>query len=131
MNVAAKKLRSPCRYKEGQGFIVFFNDCHGKNTFSNSSLLCMYDELLSMALNFNVYSSFAQKVLGPGQRNIIIVDMQIANSQRNGACYNSRNFSHCTYENYLSFSCLKGRLLQEGLRFFPWRLHRDQTSHEP
>ena len=62
-----------------KGSSFFFNDCHGKNMFSNSSLLCNSDEFLSMALNFNVYSSFAQKVLGPGQRSIIMVDMQIAN----------------------------------------------------
>lgn len=94
-----------------KGSSVFFDDCHGKNMFSNSSSLCMYDEFLSMALNFNVYSSFAQKVLGPGQRSIIMVDMQIAKSQRNGACYNLCNFSHCTYKNYLSFSYARGRLL--------------------
>ena len=54
LNVAAKKLCSPCRYKKGQRFIVFFNDCHGKNLFSKSSLLCMCDEFLSMTLNFNI-----------------------------------------------------------------------------
>jgi len=32
-----------------KGSSSFFNDCHGKNMFSNSSLLCMYDEFLSMA----------------------------------------------------------------------------------
>ena len=54
LNVAAKKLCSPCRYKEGQRFIVFFNDWHSKNLLSKSSLLCMCDEFLSITLNFNI-----------------------------------------------------------------------------
>ena len=37
-----------------KGSSFFFNDCHGKNLLSKSSLLCMYDEFLSMTLNFNI-----------------------------------------------------------------------------
>lgn len=52
LNVAAKKQgQEGTRRVKGSSF---FNDCHGKNLFSKSSLLCMYDEFLSMTLNFNI-----------------------------------------------------------------------------
>lgn len=49
-----------------------FNGCHCKNLFSNSSLPCMFDELLCMTLNFNIRLFFCLFVIWGRNKEVLL-----------------------------------------------------------
>ena len=68
MNVAGKSFVALAGMKRVNSLSGVFNGCHCKNLFSNSSLPCMFDELLSMTLNFNIRLFFVYSSFGAGTK---------------------------------------------------------------